>query len=83
MRLLILDLMSRGPLAPLPEKPVACEPAEEWPAESELSMLVSAEVSADSSEELTVPDLTSAEESCCWLLMYNTCDYGLAYFSGR
>ena len=59
MRLLIFDLMSPGPVSALPEEPAACEADEDWPADSELSMLVSAEESADWSVELTVPAETS------------------------
>lgn len=59
MRLLILDLMSPGPASALLAEPEACEADEDWPACSELSMLVRAEESAVASDELTVPAETS------------------------
>ena len=61
IRVLIFDLISPGPVVPpllLLLEPAVCEP-EDWSALSELSMLVNAEDSADSSDELTVPADTS------------------------
>lgn len=51
MRSLILDLMSPGPVSPLPFAEPE-EPDEDRPDVSEVLMLVNAEDNADSSDEL-------------------------------
>jgi hypothetical protein len=68
IRSLILDLMSPGPTPPLPLVELDEEAEEDWPDLSELSMLVSADDSADSSDELTVPADTSdwSSDWSCW-----------------